>query len=350
MSEQKFDYVVVIGRFQPYHLGHQHLIQSAKSYANKGVIVLIGSAFQARNIKNPFTYQERADMILRDEAGRPFITVKPIRDYRYNDMQWILEVQETVNSVVRTSEESWTDYPPTVAIAGVDKDSTTDYLNWFPQWKTVDVNQLGEGARFDATMIRNNLFNGNHINFVKGVLPDSTFNFVKQFITTETGKALREEFVFIQTYKRSWEAAPYAPTFVTTDAVVFQDGHVLLIKRGANPGKGLYALPGGFLNQNERILDGVIRELREETKLKVPDPVLRGSIIGQNVFDHPDRSLRGRTITHAVGFKLASTGKLPIVKGGDDAARAVWVSLADIDTTKMYEDHSDIINYFKGIL
>ena len=69
-----------------------------------------------------------------------------------------------------------------------------------------------------------------------------------------------------------------ALALMTVDAVVVQSGHILLVKRGDMPGKGLWALPGGFLNQEETMLDGAIRELKEETKIKVPVPVLKGSI------------------------------------------------------------------------
>ena len=142
---------------------------------------------------------------------------------------------------------------------------------------------------------------------------------------------------------------PYAPTFLTCDAVVVQSGHVLLVKRGANPGKGLWALPGGFVNQNERIQDACMRELREETRLKVPLPVLHGSVKNKEVFDHPDRSLRGRTVTQAFYIELPP-GKLPQVKGGDDAASAKWVPLAFVREEEMYEDHYHILTHFLGDL
>jgi bifunctional NMN adenylyltransferase/nudix hydrolase len=129
---------------------------------------------------------------------------------------------------------------------------------------------------------------------------------------------------------------------------VIQSGHILLIQRDAAPGEGLWALPGGFLEQKEYIEDGVFRELREETKLKVPLPVLKGSVKKTHVFDKPDRSLRGRTITHAYLIELAP-GKLPPVKGSDDARRAKWVPIAALDRKVMFEDHYHIINYFLGL-
>ncbi|MDD1607646.1 MAG: NUDIX domain-containing protein, partial [Methylococcaceae bacterium] len=116
----------------------------------------------------------------------------------------------------------------------------------------------------------------------------------------------------------------------------------------ARPGKGLAALPGGFISQYERLQDGCIRELREETKLKIPDPVLRGCIKRQHTFDDPHRSARGRTITHAFLIELPAAEDLPKVKGADDAEKAFWLPLADMKPEKMFEDHYFIIRHLLG--
>jgi bifunctional NMN adenylyltransferase/nudix hydrolase len=137
------------------------------------------------------------------------------------------------------------------------------------------------------------------------------------------------------------------PIFVTTDAVVVQSGYVLVVRRKAKPGLGLIALSGGFIKQDETLAEGMLRELKEETRLKVSLPVWRGSIVDSHVFDSPGRSLRGRTITHAYFLQLKA-GKLPSVKGGDDADKAWWMSLADLYTheDQIYEDHLQIIQHF----
>lgn len=102
-------------------------------------------------------------------------------------------------------------------------------------------------------------------------------------------------------------------------------------------------MPGGFVDHNERIVDACLRELREETRLKVPEPVLKGHIKCSRVFDDPHRSARGRTITHGFYIELAADTKLPKVRGGDDAKHAMWVPLADLDPRQMYDDHYFII-------
>ena len=135
---------------------------------------------------------------------------------------------------------------------------------------------------------------------------------------------------------------------MTVDAVVVQSGHILLVKRGDMPGKGQLALPGGFLNQNETMLDGAIRELKEETKIKVPVPVLKGSIKESKTFDAPNRSSRGRTITQAFFIDLG-VGELPKVKGADDAEKAFWVPFNEVKQEKMFEDHFHIIDNFINI-
>jgi bifunctional NMN adenylyltransferase/nudix hydrolase len=123
----------------------------------------------------------------------------------------------------------------------------------------------------------------------------------------------------------------------------------LLVSRKAFPGRGQLALPGGFINQYERLEEAMLRELREETRLKVPAPVLKGSIRRQQVFDSPYRSTRGRTITHAFYIELSPDTSLPKVKGGDDAKHAQWAPLAKLDPRQMYEDHYDIIQEMIGM-
>ena len=132
-----------------------------------------------------------------------------------------------------------------------------------------------------------------------------------------------------------------------------QSGHVLVIRRGFQPGKGLLALPGGFLQPDLTLEENAVRELKEETQIKVPVPVLKGSIKAKKEFDHPTRSNRGRTVTFAYYFELDSKLKngLPKVKGGDDAKKAFWLPLSALGEKEdeFFEDHLSIIRHFLGM-
>ena len=65
--------------------------------------------------------------------------------------------------------------------------------------------------------------------------------------------------------KREYPEAPR----VGVGAVVVQDGRILLVRRGQEPMKGRWSIPGGLLELGEALLDGVVREVREETGLEV---------------------------------------------------------------------------------
>lgn len=106
---------------------------------------------------------------------------------------------------------------------------------------------------------------------------------------------------------------------------------VLLIERGIEPFKGKWALPGGFLKMDESAEEGARRELKEETGLT-------GAYIRQfHAFTAPDRDPRERVITIAY-YALV---RLQDVKGGDDAARAQWMSLDEVPSLAF--DHDQIL-------
>ncbi len=340
MSAQ-YDYVVFIGRFQPPHKAHIRTIEHALSVGTN-VIILAGCAEQARTIKNPWTWREREKMILDaiDPAFHSRIMVRPLRDYPYNDNKWAKAVQSQVDNLIQCS-------PSKIALIGYSKDASSYYLQMFPQWELIEMDNIDD---LNATDIRQAYFEDCGMETTRfdldiaPKLPEAIHNYLKAFQLKAQYEELVEEYQFIKKYKNAWKAAPYAPTFVTVDCVIVQSGHVLLVRRRAAPGKGLFAAPGGFVNQNERLVDAAIRELKEETKIKVPDPVLRGSIVATEVFDKPDRSSRGRTITHAY-LMLLPPGPLPKVKGSDDAEKASWVPLSVFECMEdqMFEDHYALI-------
>jgi bifunctional NMN adenylyltransferase/nudix hydrolase len=346
-----FDFAVFIGRFQPVHSGHLHIIREGLQQADK-LIVLIGSAWQPRNTRNPWTHHEREEMLRSclSEADNERLLCLPLMDVPYNDELWVRNVQVTVNGLV-TAHHNTPHRAANIALIGHEKDHTGFYLNLFPQWKNISISNY---RNYSATPIRDVYFSEEGPNALvqltkEGVLPEPVSEYLLAFYNHNQHYAqVRDEILFIKKYQKAWEAAPYAPTFITVDAVVVQSGHILLVERRANPGKGLWALPGGFVNQNERLHDACFRELREETRLKVPVPVLKGSVKRSQVYDDPHRSARGRTITHAFYIELEPSAELPKVKGADDAKAAKWIPLSELDPQQMFEDHYFIIQDIIG--
>lgn len=340
--QKPFDYIVYIGRFQIFHNGHLATIKKALGLSKK-VIVVIGSSNLPRTVKNPFTALERKEFILNslDEKDRGRVLFTHANDSIYNDQKWVTEIQTRVSALVLEKKAR-------IGIIGLKRDESSFYLELFPQWEFIGMDEI---QLLNATSMREKFYEG-----IIGLYPyekDVPYPVRKwlfeTFLFTDEYQKLKEEYQFLTKYKEQWEKTPYPVIFTTVDAVVVQSGHVLMVKRKACPGEGLWALPGGFINSKEKIKSAMIRELKEETNIKVPNPVLEGHIKDMEVFDHPNRSERGRTITHAFLIELPA-GKLAQVKGGDDASKAFWVPLEDIENKRdmIYEDHADIITYFLG--
>lgn len=355
--DKEFDLLVFIGRFQPFHTQHKHVIDIALQKANK-VLILIGSSGKARSIRNPFTFEERKDMICDSfdfmSGEQNNLIVKPLYDKTYNDAAWIKQVQDIVKETAldvvnnfgfRTAGMN----DAKVGLIGASKDNTSYYLKLFPQWGSVNV---PISTMMHSTAIRDGFFTGKmkRHELITNEITTAVANFMfNKFAHTDDFAQLQRELDHAKKYKEAWKAAPYPVKHMTVDAIVEQSGHILVVKRRSEPGKGLWALPGGHLEEYETLEDGVIRELREETKIKVPDPVLRGSIQKTHMFDDPNRSNIGRVITFAAHIKLNDDTKLPKVKGADDAEKAIWLPITDVKEDMFFDDHYHIISYFLGV-
>jgi len=335
MKKFKYDYILYIGRFEPPHRAHVEIIKQALTQSQH-VIVLIGSAYQPRTIKNPLTWQERENMIRSSVTPKEDnrLICLPLQDKTYNDAAWTEQVQSLVSKQTENTGR--------IAITGHSKDKTSYYLNMFPQWDFIEVQKIDE---LHSTEIRQQMFELEQVD--KNNVSEGVYDYLKAFMNSNAFSILKDEYFFIQKYKQAWAKAPYPPTFVTVDAVVVQSGHVLLVRRKSEPGKNLWAICGGFVDHKEHLEEAALRELKEETKIKVPVPVLRGNIKFKFVADAPNRSLRGRTISHVFGIELPP-GPLPKISkaGGDDAAQARWIPLNvfSMMEDQMFEDHYHLIN------
>jgi bifunctional NMN adenylyltransferase/nudix hydrolase len=331
----EYKFCVFIGRFQPLHTAHLQVINQALQNAEQ-LIIVIGSSRAARNTKNPWSFDERVAMIKtclepKDAARVHFVAA---RDYYYSDNIWVTQIQQGINQITK-GEQS-------VALIGSYKDSSSYYIKYFPQWEFIPAQNI---QTLNATGVRKDLFElGVHSN-----LPSSVSSWISAHQTQnpQVYKDLCDEYRFLKEYKAKWANVPFPVTFNTVDAVVVQSGHVLVVRRRFNPGKGLIALPGGFIRADEKLEAASVRELKEETGIRVPHEMLKSYLVGNKVFDHPGRSLRGRTITTAFCFKLPD-GELPDLRASDDAETAYWLPLMDVSRleSEFYEDHAHIINHF----
>lgn len=150
---------------------------------------------------------------------------------------------------------------------------------------------------------------------------------------------------------------PYPRAALTVDAIVFvreripvltdsknHDGIinetlVLLIRRGNEPFKNMWALPGGFIEMDELLEDACKRELLEETGIKVE------KMTQFKTYDEVDRDPRHRTISVVFTTELENREE---VEGGDDAAQADWFCLDSLP--QLAFDHQQILEDFKTML
>lgn len=121
------------------------------------------------------------------------------------------------------------------------------------------------------------------------------------------------------------DGGAYPRPMLTVDVVVLatteMSRSVLLIQRGNPPFRGSWALPGGFVEQGEQVLEAAPRELAEETGLWVGELRLLG------VYDTPGRDPRGWTVSVVY---LARVSSETAVAGADDAADACWFAADEL--------------------
>jgi bifunctional NMN adenylyltransferase/nudix hydrolase len=176
-----FDYLVFIGRFQPFHLAHMQTIKIALEQS-QNVILALGSAQPERNIKNPFLANEREQMILsnfskEDQARIKFVHVVDV----YNDEKWQKLVKSLVNDVVEAHAK--------VGLIGHFKDDSSYYLKFFPEWPMVELESL-QGS-MSATPMREAFYRGD---IQSDKFPEGTVAFLTQFQHSEFYPKLQQKY------------------------------------------------------------------------------------------------------------------------------------------------------------
>lgn len=392
---QSPDLCVFIGRFQPLHAGHCRVITEGLRLG-KFMVVLVGSANNPRTVPNPFTADERIQLVKDTFHNDPRLIVLPLEDSDYNLNDWLDRTHLAVDDAWEKIRSSFPQAPavPSVCLIGHAKDASSYYLKLFPRWGALDVAQehvmcattlrrelfgdyemflpemeAREGKKWpledqitaytDQARTRASAFLADQSNRMqaKDPAPDISpcvLDFLAGFIQTPDYRNVCAEYLAVARNKFAWRHAPYAAICQAADAVVVQSGHVLLIKRNSYPGKGLWALPGGYVEEYEEFLDAALRELDEEVGLKVPKKVLLGHIVENKRFSAPHRSARGRMVTEAYLIHL-DPGPLPKTKkggqpGDEETQDIAWTLISKLRREDMFEDHYAIIkNMTAGI-
>jgi len=352
-----YDYLAVIGRFEPFHDGHQETFRKAFKLS-KNVICIIGSSNAAPSPVNPLPAETRS-MLIRDSVGHLIpaggtITFICVEDRVYKESKWLQYIQAEVAKIVGVG---------TIALIGHEKDASSYYIKQnFKSWDFIEtgpyIKESGEhGKVVSATKIRELMFE-NHLGYTEGNVPTPVYEFLQEYVKTAEFKALQNEYYHYREEEDIVRSQPYGVSYWTADSIVEQSGHILLVKRDELPGKGLWALPGTHVGKNETSDHASIRSIYQETGLKIQERILRGSVVETHIFEAPNRSLRARltetnarTVSHAYHYRLSSEHPLPTtLKAGDGIALAWWFEFAEVKKMRnqLFEDHADVIDYFIG--
>lgn len=341
MSEYHFG--VYIGRFQPLHVGHEHVIREALKQVDK-LIVIVGSSFMARTPVNPFTFEERKAMIALSfgyeiQMGR--LIVLPLYDYEH-DIDWQKNLRKAVNDAIlaegnrevhNSNLHGLNDFK--VALAGFGKDASSYYLKMFPEWGSI---QLGtQHGTINASDIREEYFR-TLPHLPMWAVSDNVLIWLKNWVFSDAFRDLVAYKNQINIDRSTFGTGP----FLAADSLILHRGKILLITRGKAVGRGTLAMPGGFVEPDETFLQAAIRETWEETGLTMNDlNYFRKKFI---IVDTPRRSLRGRIVSGAFRFDIPDDVEIPKVAGGDDAAHAGWYNFEELSTDRFYEDHHNVIS------
>lgn len=334
-KERNLSIAYVIGRFQPFHDGHLRMIRTALDTADT-VVVIIGDTGCAPTYRDPWTVTERIQMVnasLDSYLDRGRVHFVSVEDVPYDNFAWKMKVKSAVAHFNAEGQRRF--------LVGHKKDESSFYLDLFPEWIFVPTEPF---ESLDATSIRHSFFSDPSFLFR---VPLGTQNFLSKWRTVEheRWKAIALERRAVLDYEAMWRCPATekygGPVIAAVDTLLHTEHLVLLIRRGNGVGRGTLALPGGFVEPKERLLDAAIRELHEETGIALDKRDINSPLV---VFDHPGRSMRGRIITNVLCVKVPNEwhGR---GTASDDAAGLEWICKHRLPDRKreFFSDHYHII-------
>lgn len=316
------------------------------------VVILVTEADAHRSIINPFSFEERSELIksvfsdLWAEDRLRIVSV-PTRLYSDNDesyaMQAICHLLDQLN--LDTTQ-------PDIEIK-VQGQLMEEAAAASGAWELVRASV--KAPLEQSSLIENYLLSDEPID-----ASDPMGRFLRTFRQTEAFKELQNECQDKHSILTKFGTGP----FDTADAICTYNDKVLLITRKNPPFRHCYATPGGLLDPNEDALTAAIRELLEETEMRVPTYLLTGGQTSADAswdvvteeflrervrnqtptqFDSSTRDPRGDYRANAFWFDLSDLPTPPKVIGRDDANKAEWIPIDELTTSKMAFDHYAIL-------
>lgn len=328
-----------IGRFQFPHPGHCHIVSKIEENPDiDSILIIIGSKNSCRSAKNPFTFEERVNMLKENlQLFTKPVEFVGIEDYLYDESRWNNEVYNLTKGCKY--------------LYGCNKDSSSYYIKNFPHLELVEIESLKtiEGDFYNSTSYRNFIFE----KFDNATMLLSDYQGLEGF--WENYDRLKIEHDTIEAEKSLFSEYPFKGHLncCTADNLVIRNyiqedensklqisTKVLLVTRGGKVGNGLLAMPGGHKQDNETFTQCALRELEEETGLTENDLY---ELFSGYVFDHPSRSQGVSKPTVLLTTELINNSVE--LKASDDAQDAQWYDLKFIrnNRDKFFDDHWEII-------
>ena len=319
---KQYKYAIVSGSFNPFHIVHKELIHSAFELAEK-VIICIEDHKIAASPSSPFSTEERIKMISSAFSKDILIDIKfiPLINHPYSDHKFMNQVTE----LLAQYNNNYT------CLLG-HKSSAAKYLRVLHQ---INLIEYKSSDSVSSNKIKELYFTYDKYN---RYLDERTFIYMEEFKHSSKFKWLKDSWDEVRSHYEAWRGAPSNPVFMVANAVVVDERNcILLTKRQSKYGKGLYTLPGGYVNGGEKSFDVVNRSVRNLTGISF----IEQDISTEKTFDDPKRSLKGRVFAHTFCIKDGFTGKTTELSNN-----AFWMPLNELTKQRdqFFEDNFEIID------
>ncbi len=308
---QHYDQLVLIGRFQPFHHGHHHLVEYGLSHCRQLILVL-GSNNQVGTLQNPWSAEQRQAMISACLTPEQLEKIRWVYldDYWYDDPAWLQHVQAVLSNVLVDGS---------VAILAHRKEETDCYLKLFSNW---DKLFYETDDHIDASKIRTWLY-------------QQAWEQVSQSVPKPIMDCLDlyREHADYQALLNQYQLEASNSNRLQLGLVVVCGHHILMMPAQLNDQTSQWQLPTTELPNHMTILDRI--------------DTLKDSLLGEHVssltfrfssiYDHPKRTFANRVLIHISGYQMNATM--------NQITGCHWLPFSDLSPALCVADHYFIIRH-----